>query len=65
MRARHGDRHQETLDAIAGLIEQRAAHALLGVGTSSLMFPGLGGGASIWDGDGADIDEEQGWKVAF
>ena len=40
--------------------------SVLGVGASSLMFPGLlGGGASIWAGDGDDIDEEQGWKVQF
>ena len=55
----------ETLDAIAGLIEQQATRTLLGVGASSLMFPGLGGGSSIWAADGGDIDEEQGWKVAF
>ena len=56
----------DSLDALAGLINQAAQRTLLGAGASSLMFPGLlGGGASIWAGDGDDIDEEQGWKVQF
>ena len=57
----------ESLDALAGLIKQAAQRTLLGAGASSVLFPGLlGGAASIWGGDGLDdIDEEQGWKVAF
>ena len=56
----------DSLDALAGLINQAAQRTLLGAGASSLMFPGLvGDAASIWAGDGYDVDEEQGWKVAF
>ena len=56
----------EDLGTILHLIDHHATRTLLGAGASSLMFPGLlGGGASIWGGDGADIDDEQGWKVAF
>ena len=56
----------DSLDALAGLIQQAAQRTLLGAGASSLMFPGLlGGGASIWGSDGDDILEEEGWRVGY
>lgn len=54
----------DALASLTSLIEQAAQRTLLGAGASSLMFPGLlGGGASIWGGDGDDIDEDMGWRL--
>ena len=63
----HGVEDESLDQTVSSLIDQFAQRTLLGAGASSLMFPGLLGGAasSIWGGDGDDIDEEQGWKVAF
>jgi hypothetical protein len=53
-----------SLETLAQLINQAAQRTLLGAGSSNSMFPGLlGGAASIWDADGGDLDEEQGWRL--